>query len=137
MDLFVQPKPYYSCVFDGNSHLHDSNIIEPFFSHIQGVPNENCQKSIAVELKWCISKAILVKPKCVWEAENFLKRSKQTTEYWKISDTCQTHFGFTNIGSKMHWFSSTAIYFWQFSIGTPCTSIKADIKCSLWLGTNG
>jgi len=31
------------------------------------------------------------------------------------------HFGFSNIGSKVHRFSSSAIYFWQFSTGTPCT----------------
>ena len=42
--ILYRPKPYYSCVFDGNSHLHDSNIIEPFFSHIQSFPTENCQQ---------------------------------------------------------------------------------------------
>ena len=80
MDPFVQPKPYYSCVFDGNSHLHDSNIIEPFFSHIQGVPIANCQMWMAVEMKCCTSDAILIKPKSVWEAVYFLKCSKQKAE---------------------------------------------------------
>ena len=42
-------------------------------------------------------------------------------QFSKQSATSQTHFGFTNMGSKMHHFSATAIYFWQNINGTPCT----------------
>ena len=41
-------------------------------------------------------------------------------QIFKKSTVSQMHFGFTNIRSKVHCFSSTAIYFWQFLIGTPC-----------------
>ena len=37
------------------------------------------------------------------------------------STISKTHFGFTNVGSEVHSFSFTAIYYWKFSNGTPCT----------------
>ena len=48
----------------------------------------------------------------------------------KKSTASQTHFGFTNTGLKVHRFSSTAIYFWQFLIGTPCTM---NCVCSCYI----
>ena len=98
---------------------------------------------MAVELKWCIFDPILVKPKCVWEAVVYLKNCKQTSEKcelifenWKktklLDTTSQTHFGLTNIGSNMHRFSSTAIYFWQFSIGTPCSPGFKEVWEEAW-----
>ena len=33
-------------------------------------------------------------------------------QFFKKSTAYQTHFGFSNIGSNMHRFSSTSIYFW-------------------------
>ena len=57
----------------------------------------------------------------------------------KTSTTSQTHFGFTKIGSKVHRFSSTAIYFWQFSIGASCIlhfdQTSDEPKC-LWKTIN-
>ena len=47
----------------------------------------------------------------------------------------QTHFGFTNLGLKVHRFSSTATYFRQFSIGTPCRRDRKKLFLSkLWFG---
>ena len=53
---------------------------------------------------FCISDAMLVKPKCVCEAVVFLTTCKQTTQKckqifknWKKTTASQTHFGFTNI----------------------------------------
>ena len=68
---------------------------------------------------------MLFKSKCVWEAVDlfkFLKMCLQSSAFcfqlFKKSTASQTHFGFTNIGSKAHRFSSTATYFRQFSIGS-------------------
>ena len=84
---------------------------------------------MAVLLKLCISHPILVKPKCVWKAVVFFNFQKFVYifqlfvyNFSKQTTTSQTHFDFTNLWSKMHCFSATAIYFWQFSIGTPCTN---------------
>ena len=46
---------------------------------------------------------------------NFSK--KKTTAF-------QTPFRFTNMGSNMHRFSATAISFWLFSNGKPCTMLQ-------------
>ena len=82
---------------------------------------------MAAKLKQCISDPKLVKPTCVWEVVDILKNGKQTAENstqmfqnLKIFTASQTHFDFTNIGSEMHHFSSTSIYFSWFSIGTSC-----------------
>ena len=40
------------------------------------------------------------------------------------SASSQTHFGFTNMGSNRHYFCATAISFWLFSNGTPCSTFK-------------
>ena len=48
--------------------------------HVQGVSFEILEFQKAVALKWCIFDPGLVKPKCVWEVEVYLKNSKQTTE---------------------------------------------------------
>ena len=85
---------------------------------------------MAVALKLCILDPKLVKPKCVWEAVDFFNFRKFVYifelfvyNFSKKTTISQTHFGFTNLGSKMHRFRATAIYFWQFSIGTPCKRI--------------
>ena len=86
-------------------------------------------KEMVVALKRCIFDPIMVKPKCVREAADFWKNYKQTAEKckpifenWKKTTASQTHFGFPNFVSNMHRFSSTAICFWQFPIGTPCSN---------------
>ena len=67
------------------------------------------------------------KAKLRLRGDKFLENCKQTAvNCWQLKlkklTASQTHFGFTNIGSKVHRFSSTAICFWQFSIGIPCKS---------------
>ena len=39
----------------------------------------------------------------------------------------QTHFGLSNLGSKLNGFSSTAIYFWKFSIRSSDSEHPVDI----------
>ena len=85
---------------------------------IQGVPIENCQKSKAVDLKRSTFDPMFVKPKWVLEAVDFfqfsiicLQFSAVCLQFFKKSTTSQTHFGFTNIGSKEYRFSSKAIDF--------------------------
>ena len=70
---------------------------------------------------------MLVKPKCVWEAVNCLKNCKQISKIEKYFTSSQTHFGFSNIVVKVHRLNFTAIYFWQFSIGTPCMVINYNL----------
>ena len=77
--------------------------------NVQGDPNQNLLFQFALSLKLSISDPMLVKPKCVWEVEVFLKNCKQTAEnvnkFSKIEKktaTFQVHFDFTNIGSEMH-----------------------------------
>ena len=51
--------------------------------------------------------------------KNCLHFSAVCLQFFKWIAVSQTHFGFANIGSKMHRFSTTAIYFWEFSIRFP------------------
>ena len=44
----------------------------------------------------------------------------KTTWYLKKTATPQTHFGFTNLGSEMHSFGTTAICNRKISNETPC-----------------
>ena len=48
-------------------------LLKVLYWKLQGVPIENCQKQMAVDLKRFIFEPMLVKPKCVWEAKVFLK----------------------------------------------------------------
>ena len=102
------------------------------------LPIENCRKYVAVELNRCAFDPMLVNPKCVWEAVDFFNHWKFGYNFQlfvynfpkNLHTTSQTHFGFINIGSKVHRFSYTAIYFWPFSIGTPCRFVKNTNKVS-------
>ena len=85
---------------------------------LQGDPNQNLKFVLAITLKLCISDPMLVKPKCVWEPSVFFNFQKFVYifqlfvyNFSKKSATSQTHFGFTNLGSNMHRFRATAIYF--------------------------
>ena len=49
-----------------------------------------------------------------------LQLSAVCLQFSKKSTASQTHLDVTNIRSKVHRFSSTAIYFWQFSFRMPC-----------------
>ena len=83
---------------------------------------------------------VLVKPKCIWEAVEYLKNCKQTAvKFSKIEKTyaSQTHFGFTNIGSNMHRFWTTAFYFCNFSNGASYFEIEISyfqVNCCLIIG---
>ena len=96
--------------------------------YIAGCSNQNYQKWMPIELKRCIFDLKLVKPKCVLEAVVYFwkilnKQLKIVNKFKEFEKTIasQTYFGFTNIGSNIHHFSS--VYFWWFSIGAgaPCT----------------
>ena len=50
---------------------------------LQGDPNQNLLFQFALSLKLSISDPMLIKPKCVWEVEVFLKNCKQTAEKCK------------------------------------------------------
>ena len=62
---------------------------------------------------------MMVKPKCVWELAVF-SIFKNLFKFVMWTATSQTLFGFTNVGSNMHIFRGTAIYFWEIINGTPC-----------------
>ena len=75
---------------------------------------------MAVALQQCIFDPMLVNLKCVSGAEgsfffNFSKIclyfSAVYLQFFKKITASQTHFGFTNIGSNMHCFRDTVIYF--------------------------
>ena len=99
---------------------------------IQGDPNQNPLFQMAASLKLCISDPMLVKPKCVWEAVDFLKNCKQTAEnankFSTINKTTayQTHFGFANKWSEMHSFRGAAIWNNGFWFGSPCRKRTKD-----------
>ena len=81
---------------------------------------------------------MVVKPKCVWEMVVYFEKLKKIS--WKIEKgaASQTHFGFINIGSNMHHFSATAIFFSFFMDLRPCTKnneneVNSDQNLQLWL----
>ena len=75
---------------------------------------------MAVALKRGTFHSFLVYLKCVEEAVIFMKNCKQTANNGKQMKIETTHFGFARIGTNMHPFSSTAIYFWILLNGTSC-----------------
>ena len=91
------------------SCISDTMERPPLISqHSQNKAHPNALKPYVDKAKMCL------------RGGRFFKKFYENFRELKKYTTFQTHFGFTNIGSKVHRFSSTVIYFWQFSIGTSC-----------------
>ena len=58
-------------------------VVTVNYLYPQGDPNQNLKCLLTITLKLRISDPMLVKPKCVWEAYNFLKNCKKTAENCK------------------------------------------------------
>ena len=75
--------------------------------------------------QWFSDTLLLLRSICLWEVVVFwkivnklLKIVDKVLYIEKQTAAFQTYFGFTNIGSEINSFSSTALYFWQFSFKT-------------------
>ena len=93
--------------------LSDLNFksLHSWVTVLQGVPFKKWIFRMAVALKRCIFDPMLVKPKCVWEVWKILnKQLKNVNKFLKIEKTAisQTHFGFTNTGSRFVGFKHAA-----------------------------
>ena len=97
---------------------------------IQGDPNQNLKCLLATTLKLCISDPMLVKPKCVWEAYNFFDFQLFVFNFSKKMYASQTHFGFTNMGSKTHIFRVMSSQRVKNVSGTPCNYVKLNFAIS-------
>ena len=80
--------------------------LEISYFTIQGVPLTFLTFQGLMTLKICIFDPMLLKPKCVFKACIYFINCKQTAEkstqmYGRASEA---HFGFTNMGSKVHHF---------------------------------
>ena len=83
--------------------------------------------------KWCTFDQMLDKPKCVWEAYIYFDFSAICLQFSKQMYASQTHFDFTNMGSKVHFFWVMSSQRSKNETWTPC--IKVWRRFVLWSST--
>ena len=79
------------------------------------------ENQVLKELKLCAFDPHVGKGKMCLRGSRFFQWYQICLQFWAVclqffkgSTASQTHFGFTNIGLKVHLFSSTAIYFFDY-----------------------